>query len=77
MVSAAHPAARILLATEPARPAIAVIVTVDGSHSAPRRRRSSYGGVEDPPAAVASGHSLLAGEWVVHLYEPAPGTEAD
>ena len=35
------------------------------------------GGPEDPPAAIASVHSLAPGEWVVHLYEPDPGTQPD
>jgi hypothetical protein len=35
------------------------------------------GGAEDPPVALASVHSLAPGEWVVHLYEPDPGTQPD
>jgi hypothetical protein len=35
------------------------------------------GGVEDPPVVLVSVHSLAPGEWVVHLYEPDPGTQPD
>jgi hypothetical protein len=38
---------------------------------------SGPGGAEDPPPVIASVHSLAPGEWIVHLYEPDPGTQPD
>lgn len=35
------------------------------------------GGAEDPPPVIASVHTLAGGEWIVHLYEPDPGTQPD
>jgi hypothetical protein len=38
---------------------------------------SGPGGAEDPPPVIASVHSLAPGEWIVHLYQPDPGTQPD
>jgi hypothetical protein len=35
------------------------------------------GGATDPEVAIASVNSLAPGEWAVHLYEPAAGTQPD
>jgi hypothetical protein len=38
---------------------------------------SGPGGAEDPPPVIVSLHSLAPGEWIVHLYQPDPGTQPD